>query len=213
MANETEMRPADFAFLQTLPGNDACVDCEKNKPDWGSPKLGILFCFECSGRHRYVYRILSIDMSMWLPHGSHKTLLISTLFRGLGTHLSFVRSVTMDRWTDKHIKLMKVGGNKQLNDFLSEHQVKTEETTAKEKYDNPAAELYRQKLDARVEGRLEPTELPKENVRQEKPLKKMEGFGSSPSPPPQQDSHTGRNVAIGAVVAVVGLGAWLVSQH
>lgn len=53
MADEAEMRPADYAYLQTLPGNDVCVDCGKNKPDWGSPKLGILFCFECSGRHRY----------------------------------------------------------------------------------------------------------------------------------------------------------------
>lgn len=53
MDGEAEMRPADFAHLQTLPGNDVCVDCGKNKPDWGSPKLGILFCFECSGKHRY----------------------------------------------------------------------------------------------------------------------------------------------------------------
>ena len=54
MADEAEMRPADYAYLQTLPGNDVCVDCGRNKPDWGSPKLGILFCFECSGRHRHV---------------------------------------------------------------------------------------------------------------------------------------------------------------
>ena len=119
----------------------------------------------------------------------------------------------MDRWTDKHIKLMKAGGNKQLNAFLAEHNVKTTDTVAKEKYDNPAAELYRQKLDARVEGRLEPTELPPVNVKRETPLKKMEGFGSSPPPASEQVSHTGRNVALGVVVAVVGVGAWLLSQH
>lgn len=119
----------------------------------------------------------------------------------------------MDRWTDKHIKLMKAGGNKQLNDFLAEHQVKTKETVAKEKYDNPAAELYRQKLDARVEGRLEPTELPPVNVKRNTSLKKMEGFGSSPPPAPGQASHAGRNVALGVAVAIVGVGTWLVFQH
>lgn len=119
----------------------------------------------------------------------------------------------MDRWTDKHIKLMKAGGNKQLNDFLAEHQVKTEDTMAKDKYDNPVAELYRQKLDARVEGRLEPTELPQVQIRRETPLKKMEGFGSSPLPPSQPVSHTGRNVALGVVVVIIGVGTWLVTQH
>ncbi|GAX12714.1 ADP-ribosylation factor GTPase-activating protein 1 [Fistulifera solaris] len=184
MDDEAQMRPEDFAYLQTLPGNDVCVDCGNHKPDWGSPKLGILFCFDCSGRHR-----------------------------GLGTHLSFVRSVAMDRWSEKQIKLMKAGGNKQLNDFLEEYQIKTKKTTAKEKYDNPVAELYRQKLDARVEGRIEPTELPKVPVKVNVPLRKMEGFGSSP-PPPRPASHTGRNVALGGIaVAIVGVGAWLVLQQ
>lgn len=30
------------------------VDCGEGRPDWGSPKLGILFCFKCSGIHRCV---------------------------------------------------------------------------------------------------------------------------------------------------------------
>jgi ADP-ribosylation factor GTPase-activating protein 1 len=119
----------------------------------------------------------------------------------------------MDRWSEKQIKLMKAGGNKQLNDFLEEYQIKTKKTTAKEKYDNPVAELYRQKLDARVEGRIEPTELPKVPVKVNVPLRKMEGFGSSP-PPPRPASHTGRNVALGGIaVAIVGVGAWLVLQQ
>jgi hypothetical protein len=51
---DTEMNPEDFTFLKTLPGNDTCADCNRKKPDWGSPHLGIFFCFACSASHRCV---------------------------------------------------------------------------------------------------------------------------------------------------------------
>lgn len=50
-----EMKAADFAELLLMPGNGTCVDCKTKNPDWGSPALGILFCFKCSGVHRYVH--------------------------------------------------------------------------------------------------------------------------------------------------------------
>jgi hypothetical protein len=51
--SDYEMKVDDFMELQQLPGNDVCVDCGVNThPDWGSPALGILFCFRCSGIHR-----------------------------------------------------------------------------------------------------------------------------------------------------------------
>lgn len=50
----TEMKEEDYAVLKMMPGNDVCADCDQRKPDWGSPHLGILFCFQCSGKHRYV---------------------------------------------------------------------------------------------------------------------------------------------------------------
>ena len=49
---DAEMKQEDFEVISALPGNDICCDCGKKKPVWGSPKLGILFCFECSGKHR-----------------------------------------------------------------------------------------------------------------------------------------------------------------
>jgi hypothetical protein len=94
----------------------------------------------------------------------------------------------MDSWTEKQIQLMKVGGNQQCNDFLQDHGVQVEKTattpdTIREKYDTAAAELYKQVLVARVEGKPEPTELPQRVAVAGVggPDKKiMQGFGSAP---------------------------------
>ena len=58
-------------------------------------------------------------------------------------HLSFVRSVQMDSWTEREIKAMQVGGNKQMNDLLSSHGV-SKHCSIKKKYNSSAAALYRE---------------------------------------------------------------------
>jgi len=45
--------------------------------------IKILICFECSGRHR-----------------------------GYGTHISFVRSTSLDKWKRNQIKTFEIAGNK-----------------------------------------------------------------------------------------------------
>lgn len=55
---------------------------------------------------------------------------------------------------------MKSGGNAACNAFLQQHGI-APRTPIKQKYESPAAQLYKEKLKARVEGRPEPTELPK----------------------------------------------------
>ena len=66
------MTPAMQAEIKILPGNDKCVDCGSAHPQWASVTFGALMCLECSGAHR-----------------------------GMGVHISFVRSVTMDSWNEK----------------------------------------------------------------------------------------------------------------
>jgi ADP-ribosylation factor GTPase-activating protein 1 len=131
---------------------------------------------------------------------------IIIIIRGLGTHISFVRSVTMDSWTDKQLALMKAGGNQNCKEFLSKHGIDFRTTSIKERYDCPPAELYRQILKARVEGRPEPTELPQPVKRSEEQEKAwanrpMQGFGSGIHPREEQRRQR-RNVAIG-----VGIGS------
>jgi hypothetical protein len=36
----------------------------------------------------------------------------------MGTGISFIRSISMDAWTEKQLKLMALGGNKKLKDFF-----------------------------------------------------------------------------------------------
>ena len=84
--------------------------------------------------------------------------------RSLGVHISFVRSIAMDSWTEKQLALMRTGGNQACNDYLQKNGI-APRTPIKQKYEAPAAQLYKEILKARVEGRPEPTELPKPAVR------------------------------------------------
>ena len=54
---------------------------------------------------------------------------------------------------------MKAGGNSKCNQYLQQKGIGPR-TPIKQKYESPAAQLYKQVLKARVEGRPEPTQLP-----------------------------------------------------
>ena len=96
------------------------------------------------------------------------------LLSSLGVHISFVRSIAMDSWTDKQLALMKNGGNNKCNAYLEKHGIDAR-TPIKQKYESSAAQLYKEILKAKVEGRPEPTELPKP---QPKPASSFGSTGS-----------------------------------
>ncbi|EXB82157.1 ADP-ribosylation factor GTPase-activating protein AGD7 [Morus notabilis] len=83
--------------LQSQPWNKICVDCSQKNPPWASVSYGVFMCLECSGKHR-----------------------------DLGVHISFVRSITMDSWSEIQIKKMESGSNDKLNAFLAQYDIPKE---------------------------------------------------------------------------------------
>eukprot|EP00597_Dinobryon_sp_UTEXLB2267_P004507 CAMPEP_0170058802 /NCGR_PEP_ID=MMETSP0019_2-20121128/1289_1 /TAXON_ID=98059 /ORGANISM="Dinobryon sp., Strain UTEXLB2267" /LENGTH=376 /DNA_ID=CAMNT_0010263835 /DNA_START=354 /DNA_END=1484 /DNA_ORIENTATION=+ len=65
----------------------------------------------------------------------------------------------MDSWNDKQIRMMKVGGNDKCIKFLKQYNVE-KNVPIPQKYNSPAALLYRDRIAAEVEGKPLPTELP-----------------------------------------------------
>ncbi|TVY81672.1 Uncharacterized protein LSUE1_G003527 [Lachnellula suecica] len=75
--------------LLKLEGNKTCADCKRNKhPRWASWNLGIFVCIRCSGIHR-----------------------------GMGTHISRVKSVDLDSWTDEQLQSVLKWGNSRANKY------------------------------------------------------------------------------------------------
>src|SRR5277367_1733095 len=102
LLNESKMSrrvaaPADRAAqnqqtikaLLKLEGNKICADCKRNKhPRWASWNLGVFVCIRCSGIHR-----------------------------GMGTHISRVKSVDLDSWTDEQLQSVLRWGNSRANKY------------------------------------------------------------------------------------------------
>ncbi|KAM4063039.1 putative GTPase activating protein for arf domain-containing protein [Hirsutella rhossiliensis] len=75
--------------LLKLEPNKVCADCKRNKhPRWASWNLGIFVCIRCSGIHR-----------------------------GMGTHISRVKSVDLDSWTDEQLQSILSWGNARANKY------------------------------------------------------------------------------------------------
>jgi len=143
------MSPSDQAAVRSLPGNDKCADCAQNQPQWASVSFGTVFCLECSGIHR-----------------------------SLGVHITFVRSIAMDGWTEEQLKIMKMSGNNKCASYLASKGV-IASTPLREKYSSSAAQLYKLILKARVKGEPEPTSLPPPKKKSN--MSSSPGMGSSPA--------------------------------
>lgn len=83
--NTKEQNERNKKILQELlkeEANKECADCTARGPLWASWNLGIFICIKCAGFHRK-----------------------------LGTHISQVRSVTLDEWTPEQMRRIRSMGN------------------------------------------------------------------------------------------------------
>jgi hypothetical protein len=62
--------------LLRLPGNNLCADCSARNPGWASWNLGIFLCMRCASLHRK-----------------------------MGTHISKVKSLSMDTWSTDQVEV------------------------------------------------------------------------------------------------------------
>jgi len=72
--------------LLKMPENKICADCQDKGPRWASWNLGCFLCLNCAGVHRR-----------------------------MGTHISRVKSVTLDSWTPEQIESIRTKGNAYSN--------------------------------------------------------------------------------------------------
>lgn len=98
--------------LLKRPENKRCAECGDSYPNWASANLGIFLCMNCASLHR-----------------------------SLGTHISFVRSVSLDQWKEEHVKTMLRWGNRRAREYwearckASERPVAPNKNFLIEKYD------------------------------------------------------------------------------
>ncbi|RLN88096.1 hypothetical protein BBJ28_00014107 [Nothophytophthora sp. Chile5] len=87
-------------LLHSCAENQSCADCTSRLKDsiWASTTVGAFLCIHCAGAHRK-----------------------------LGVHLSRVKSLHLDTWTDEEVAAMK-GGNKSVNEVYCKHLDKWLET-------------------------------------------------------------------------------------
>ena len=84
-------------------------------PRWASTNLGVFICTNCSVRSA-----ASAARAGWLQAVTHVT--SQGIHRGLGVHISKVRSCALDKWTPELLTTMENIGNKRANEHW-EHDV------------------------------------------------------------------------------------------
>ena len=82
------------------------------------PKRALALTFQVSNGIFLCERLVTVRLS------TCRGLACSGRHRGLGVHISFVRSLTMDVWKPEQLRAMELGGNELFQHMLQEGTVK-----------------------------------------------------------------------------------------
>jgi hypothetical protein len=95
---------------------------DKTPAHWSSINNGLYLCMECSGEHR-----------------------------GFGVNISYIRSITLDSLNKSQLDLLKIAGNKRLNDFLRFYSI-NKNVPRKQLYNSKIMHYYRKMIKAEANG-------------------------------------------------------------
>jgi hypothetical protein len=104
----------------------------------------------------------------------------SGVHRGLGVHISFIRSITMDAFKGSELARMAAGGNKPFQEFFNSHSSNTKDgkkfdtSSIQERYDSEAGDEWKERLSCKVESR----EFDRSNLPKRAPKKETTALGT-----------------------------------
>ncbi|RMD41920.1 hypothetical protein DV735_g3224, partial [Chaetothyriales sp. CBS 134920] len=150
--------------LLRLPDNAVCADCGARNPGWASWSLGVFLCMRCASIHRK-----------------------------LGTHISKVKSLTMDTWNSDQVENMKRTGNAAANKIYNPKNKRPDIPLDVDQVDSAMERFIRKKYQEKslADGRPEPPRRSSVS-RVAVPSRSPEG-----SPPPPVPSKKGRFFGFG----------------
>ena len=133
---DNQIRDEVMSSILAKPGNNVCFDCGSKGPKWSSPYLGIVICVECAAKHR-----------------------------SYGTHISFVRSVDLDKWNRKQLKSLELTGNAYTKERFNDLGVPL--IGGNYDYNNSMVLKVRQEIAEKVKESLKPNDYKKKEEEKE----------------------------------------------
>ncbi|KAH0848081.1 GTPase activating protein for Arf [Fonsecaea pedrosoi] len=167
MSKRTQARnERELHELLSVAGNSQCADCGAKNPAWASWNLGVFLCMRCASLHRK-----------------------------LGTHISKVKSLSMDTWSTEQVENMRRNGNTAVNKIYNPKNKMPDMPFDVDEVDSAMERFIRKKYQEKSlsDGRPEP---PQRDDNPPSSYSRPQG-GDLDSPPPPLPPKKGKFFGFG----------------